>query len=701
MNLDDREKFLAAIFGLLVGIYWYRNTNDPHSEPLLLVLTALNILAFGVYRFHLKNTGKEPKEPKELNNIPDRLTDGFVGRTQDIKNIEDRLLAHHHVVIRGIGGLGKTSLAQAYIRQYRKYFDHIVYISVVLPPDQDYITDNDFREYILQGFTFDKVLLANLDIKPDVDAKNIDIFKAVCDKLTQVEGTKNLLVIDNGGSILADSIFMDELPKRPQWHILCTSRHEIANFDTYTLETLSLPEAQLLFENGYKVRIDDYVALENIFEAVSYLTVAIDLLAKTAKSADLSVSDLWKRVEIYSLDFNDAAKVRAGQNNEAKTPAEHIIGRFVLQELNDLEKSRLLPLSILPSVPIEYEQLLAWLQIPDDDKPDFKDVLNRLCEKGWIQKNNNRATITISCHPIIQFATRKQLNPNIENCAILIDSFCKLLAIDEEKGEHGVFKKELLFYGEAVFKAVYKENTNWTEQDKNLAVLADKLGWVYGDLGFFNKSIEYRLISVDIGNHILEPNSNLLAEFCNNIAVNYSRIKAYQAGLEYALKALTIRKKVLPKRNNDLANAFNSVGLNYYGLSEYQKSLNHFLKASTIWEYVLSENNPNLATSYNNIAAAYHGLKKYQESLQYHIKSLKIRENNLPENHPNLAQSYSNIAATYWLLNDLKTAKGYIDKSVVIRKSIFDETHPLLLKSFKKQTEINKALQELEKEKDE
>jgi hypothetical protein len=29
MNLDDREKLLAAIFGLLVGIYWYRNTNDP------------------------------------------------------------------------------------------------------------------------------------------------------------------------------------------------------------------------------------------------------------------------------------------------------------------------------------------------------------------------------------------------------------------------------------------------------------------------------------------------------------------------------------------------------------------------------------------------------------------------------------------------------------------------------------------------
>ena len=300
------------------------------------------------------------KKPNELNSIPDRLADDLVGRVADIDKIHELLFKDaQRVAIKGIGGLGKTSVAQAYIRKYRSYFDNIAYIQVILPPNQDTLTDSEFIEKIQQGFAYDTVLLKNLGIELDPKTLDVDIYIELCQKLTHHTGEHNLLVIDNTGAILTR--FIDHLPKSPDWHILTTSRHDIDNFKTYPLSTLPFEEAEMLFKNLYGEEIDDANALKFIFEAVGYLTVAIDLLAKTARSADLSVTSLRERVQAYSLDFKDAAKVKAGRFNESKTPAEHIIERYVLQELNEDDKYCLLAFAVLPSLPILFNDMVTWL----------------------------------------------------------------------------------------------------------------------------------------------------------------------------------------------------------------------------------------------------------------------------------------------------------------------------------------------------
>ena len=132
------------------------------------------------------------KKPNELNSIPDRLADDLVGRVADIDKIHELLFKDaQRVAIKGIGGLGKTSVAQAYVRKYRSYFDNIAYIQVILPPNQETLTDSEFTEKIQQGFAYDTVLLKNLDLAPDPKTLDRDVFVEICTQLKELTGDKD------------------------------------------------------------------------------------------------------------------------------------------------------------------------------------------------------------------------------------------------------------------------------------------------------------------------------------------------------------------------------------------------------------------------------------------------------------------------------------------------------------------------------
>lgn len=52
----------------------------------------------------------------------------LIGREEELSSVHDRLSSFHTVFLYGIGGIGKTALALAYIARYRAAYDHILYI---------------------------------------------------------------------------------------------------------------------------------------------------------------------------------------------------------------------------------------------------------------------------------------------------------------------------------------------------------------------------------------------------------------------------------------------------------------------------------------------------------------------------------------------------------------------------------------------
>ena len=72
-----------------------------------------------------------PSFPKRLNRLPG-LPKGFVGREGELEEITSMLQGEKPVLLlNGVGGIGKTTLAKKYLYEQYDQYDHIAWISVL------------------------------------------------------------------------------------------------------------------------------------------------------------------------------------------------------------------------------------------------------------------------------------------------------------------------------------------------------------------------------------------------------------------------------------------------------------------------------------------------------------------------------------------------------------------------------------------
>jgi tetratricopeptide (TPR) repeat protein len=602
----------------------------------------------------LKKGAVTGKIPKDLTGpIPVRKAESVIGRETDLKKLT-KLLAKEQqaLLMNGMGGIGKTTLAATFATQKREAYQHLAWLTL----------ENGLEDALLTH----PVLATNLQLDlAGMDAEQQTAL--ILNALNALPGP-NLLVLDNARQQLAAS--QQKLPHPPGWQVLVTSREKITGFTEMPVDFLSETDAIALFER-YNNRYH-YNTLRQLVQQVEYHTLTIEILAKASKK------HRWTAAQTLAALKTDApagvAVAHAQHQPEALQNVLTYISRILMaSRLNLREKYILQYFSLLPTQPITYSLLTQLLQTETLDwQGHFAATLEGLYEKGFIQKDEEADSYKM--HAVLKEAARITNPPESQIQTALLALVTQLLSIDETR-DNPVDKFSWVPYGEAL-----KEYFG-TITSPEAAELWNNLALVYKALGRYKEAAKEleTVLKADL-QHFGEAHPTV-ATSRSNLALAYQDLGRYKEAAEQLETALQANLQHFGEAHPSVARDRSNLATVYQDLGRYEEAARELETALQADLQHFGEAHPTVATSRSNLALAYKALGRYKEAAKELETALQADLQHFGEAHPSVARDRSNLATIYQDLGRFKEAARELETALQANLQHFGAAHPTVATS--------------------
>ena len=521
-----------------------------------------------------------PTRSKYLNRFPHYDLTNFVGREGELSDIKQQFEHHRLLILQGMGGIGKSTLARAYISRNAEQYAHIAFVEVV--------------DTIAQAMLSQLGTSTDVPFTYDANQTAEENFLGLLEVLRHVPNV--LLVLDNANNP-TDLLARKEVLESLHATVLVTSRARPDRFvlahQLIPVKALPKPDALQLFTKlyGRPLLPGETTLVEAILHKAFYHPKLIEVIVIQIRRNDLLTLDAVKTIVDKKRYGDDEINYPDEADEQAKTIYSILLDLFNTDSLPEGQKQLLRYFAVLPAVdiPIQHLRDLLNLTTPDDQRA-LTSQLKKLALTAWL---DNPGAGYFSIHGLVQWVVLEKLKPTYDNCENLLDATTRL------------------FYQVG--------NTNPLDAQPYL---------IYGD----------ELLTV-----FQEDQNGPVTILYSNISTIYWALGENRKALEYDLKALVIREAVLPATHPDLASSYSNIAVSYGALGENKKRLEYDLKALAIREAVLPANHPDLALSYNNIAVTYYYNEDLDRALTYMHRAVTLREQVLPANHPDLLSSRESL----------------------------------------------------------
>lgn len=605
------------------------------------------------------------KIDKNLNLVPNydyRLIIDRIDITADIHNTLND--TPEIVIISGVGGIGKTTIALAYCNnpEIVKQYNHIAWVTV---------TDD------LQNDLMNKLSNDETGFKYYEELSKEENFYNCLSTLSKIKGN-NLLIIDNANNP-SDILNNKEKLECLRWKVLITSRTRPDECKILNIEELELSHCRELFQRFYKKPDKESKILNHLLKHINYHTLLTELLAKSGnKNPILNIVKLYELIQKQDSLKEPLLQKKITISNPQATQKEidrefklydYIIAIFDIETLNEEEKQYLRYFSILPYIEIPFSDLVCFFNIHEKDIVEFSDTLDDLVKKGWLLQNilqdDDLEIITYKCHQLIQTIIRVKLNVNYENVKNLIIFFISKIEIGDN--ETFISKKSLIPYCENIINVLDIHSLGFAD-------LFCNLGYIIRRFGEMEKGHSYSIYATELYRKNNLKNFNF-AKALRKLGESFGAtgIGDYQAELKFKLEALSVLSEIDYFDKKEFVKTYSSIAHCYRNIGESEKAFEFYDKGLKI----ANEHSFELEISviFNGLGILYSNLKQNETALEYRLKSLRIRENILPENHPDILSSINNIGVNYSKLNDYTNALKFHNLSLEKRILIYGEDH--------------------------
>lgn len=370
------------------------------------LITALNhILDLLKFDYYLIN-----------HNINRTSGNDYIPRTQEIQSVRNILNQYHMAYLYGMGGIGKSETARAYVEEYR----------------------NDYSVIQLIGYQTDLAkTIASLSFSDDEgfndNAHNEDdrykmVFTRLSDKLLNNERT--LIIIDNYNYIsdVAKDIsekdqkvletnrkVLQDLNKL-SIHFIFTTRNTPLPHDIrqgIEIKEFSIDELRELFFRINPIDKDNperIKKVDKILELTGLHTLTVDLIARQSVSIEgMGNHTLDDLIDVISRSgMNNEVDVIVSNNKDEKDTYDivynHIKVLFDFTRLSETEEYVLATAALLPITGMKEKDFCELIAIDKvSNQPTgwgLNKTITKLVESGWLRRSGHDTVIT-SMHPII------------------------------------------------------------------------------------------------------------------------------------------------------------------------------------------------------------------------------------------------------------------------------------------------------------
>lgn len=324
----------------------------------------------------------------------------FLGRETVLADIHKAFDGRNIVFLHGMGGIGKTEIAQNYAKTYENDYKTIVFARYESSLAALLANDTVFDVKGLQRKTkADNTLQTDEEYARDKMA----ILKKICD-------TDTLVIIDNFDVNHDQDPLFHELVKDVPFRVLFTTRNRpSANYFTVPVSHLSEKDLKKVFlaHMGASFVEEDDPDFPALFDMVEHHTLSVILLAKYADRISVDyVSELIQ--ELKNQGFTALSEVSNGRLNGY----ESIKNLIRMARLTEEQAYFLRCLAIMPPQGVPWNMFMEWCSAYGER--------NGLIKLGYVDYDREHKIIRM--HPVIREVVWNEMEPGYENCREFIEN---------------------------------------------------------------------------------------------------------------------------------------------------------------------------------------------------------------------------------------------------------------------------------------
>lgn len=319
---------------------------------------------------------REGQEYRILSESFDFSGDTFVGRQKELSAIQEKLVrSDGPVILYGMGGIGKSALARAYIRTFGADYDYVLFLTF----------QSSMKSLITDDFG---IHISNLQYRAEQYGSMRQYFQLKYDILFQIARKKRILMVIDDCNVKKDND-MEKIFSLP-CHILVTTRRNPAIWGDYEglcIQELKSKDEWTAFIEGYRTKEFTQEELE-----------AIHSYREKVQGHTLMMQ---QKIRNPQKDFHGISDFKKG-----------LFRRFPLKKE---EKQAMMYLSIMPVQGIPRKMFRLISQISEETIGYLKD--NLFVQSAW---SNDWDDELLYLHPIIAESARLVFCPSPVNCGQLI-----------------------------------------------------------------------------------------------------------------------------------------------------------------------------------------------------------------------------------------------------------------------------------------